>query len=468
MTGEVQARMSTLMFDTMELETDKSTAAPNDDDNSKRKGIPYSTPRTWVTASAHIITAVIGAGVLSLSWAMAQLGWIAGYKNNYWFFQIHGISKLIISLFLTGGINNKFCGIAQYVNLVGISIGYSITSAISVATIKRSGCFHKNGHDAGCHVKNMFMIIFGIIEIILSQIPNFEELSGLSVVAAVMSFAYSTIGLGFSIAKVAEGTHPRTSLTGTTVGVDVTSTQKIWNCFEALGDIVFSYAFSAVLIEIQDTIKSSPPENEAMKKATSVGVSITTIFYMSCGVLGYAAFGNKTPGNFLTGFGFYDSYWLIDIANVCIIVHLVEAYQVFCQPIFERVENWCFNRWPNNSFIKEGRPINLPLCGVYHFSAFRLVWRTAYVIMTTVVAMIIPFFNNILGLIGAAAFWPLTVYFPIQMHIAREKIQPYSCKWILLNVLVVLCLIISLRAAAGSIQGIVKDLRTFKPFTSVS
>ena len=31
-----------------------------------------------MTASAHIITAVIGSGVLSLAWAIAQLGWIAG------------------------------------------------------------------------------------------------------------------------------------------------------------------------------------------------------------------------------------------------------------------------------------------------------------------------------------------------------------------------------------------------------
>ena len=30
------------------------------------------------TACAHIITAAIGAGVLSLAWAMSQLGWIAG------------------------------------------------------------------------------------------------------------------------------------------------------------------------------------------------------------------------------------------------------------------------------------------------------------------------------------------------------------------------------------------------------
>lgn len=31
-----------------------------------------------LTASAHIITAVIGSGVLSLAWATAQLGWLAG------------------------------------------------------------------------------------------------------------------------------------------------------------------------------------------------------------------------------------------------------------------------------------------------------------------------------------------------------------------------------------------------------
>lgn len=33
---------------------------------------------TFWTATSHIITAVIGSGVLSLAWAVAQLGWVAG------------------------------------------------------------------------------------------------------------------------------------------------------------------------------------------------------------------------------------------------------------------------------------------------------------------------------------------------------------------------------------------------------
>lgn len=43
----------------------------DDDGRLKRSG------SVW-TASAHIITAVIGSGVLSLAWATAQLGWVAG------------------------------------------------------------------------------------------------------------------------------------------------------------------------------------------------------------------------------------------------------------------------------------------------------------------------------------------------------------------------------------------------------
>lgn len=79
---------------------------------------------------------------------------------------------------------------------------------------------------------------------------------------------------------------------------------------------------------LQDTLKSSPPETQVMKKACAIGVSVTTVFYVLCGIMGYLAFGNKAPGNFLTGFGFYEPFWLVDFANACIVLHLIGAYQV--------------------------------------------------------------------------------------------------------------------------------------------
>lgn len=50
---------------------------------------------------------------------------------------------------------------------------------------------------------NGFMIAFGVAEIIFSQIPDFDQVWWLSIVAAIMSFTYSTVGLGLGIGKVA-------------------------------------------------------------------------------------------------------------------------------------------------------------------------------------------------------------------------------------------------------------------------
>ncbi|KAL6999052.1 putative amino acid permease 7 [Sarracenia purpurea var. burkii] len=57
-------------------------------------------------------------------------------------------------------------------------------------------------------------------------------------------------------------------------------------------------------------------------------VSTATFFYLCCGFFGYAAFGSDTPGNLLSGFGFYEPYWLIDFANACIMVNLIGGYQL--------------------------------------------------------------------------------------------------------------------------------------------
>ncbi|XP_031482698.1 amino acid permease 6-like [Nymphaea colorata] len=457
------------------------------DKNVDDDGKPKRTGTLW-TASAHIITAVIGSGVLSLAWAIAQLGWIAGPAVLMAFsFITFYTSTLLADCYRSpvtgrrnhtymdavrsnlGGMKIRFCGINQYTNLFGTAVGYTITSAISMAAIQRSDCFHKRGHNTPCHFyNNPYMLIFGGAQVILSQIPNFHKLWWLSYVAAAMSFTYSGIGVSLALAQVVGGGLGRTSLTGVAVGVDVTGTEKIWRAFQALGDIAFAYSYSMILIEIQDTLKSAPPENKVMKKASFVGVSVTTLFYMACGCLGYAAFGNDAPGNFLTGFGFYEPFWLIDFANLCIVIHLLGAWQVYTQPVYAFIEDWAASKWQTSDFINKEHVIILPYYGAYSINMFRLLWRTAYVVLTTAIAMAVPFFNDIMGLLGALAFWPLTVYFPIEMFIARNKVKPFTFRWTWLQVLSMGCLLISVAAAVGSVQGIVVALHTSKPFQSYS
>ncbi|RWW33702.1 hypothetical protein BHE74_00009838 [Ensete ventricosum] len=171
MASEVQGKSVTMEEASFEIASGKGRARDDLDDDGrvKRTG-------TLVTASAHIITAVIGSGVLSLAWALAQLGWIAGPtvllvfslitwycsslladcyrspqgKRNYGYKDAvrthlgrHGSQAghpfrrtchlaCFISASLSGGVSSKLCALAQYVNLVGVTIGYTITTAISM------------------------------------------------------------------------------------------------------------------------------------------------------------------------------------------------------------------------------------------------------------------------------------------------------------------------------------------------
>ncbi|PQQ07950.1 amino acid permease 3 [Prunus yedoensis var. nudiflora] len=282
-------------------------------------GRPKRTGTVW-TSSAHIITAVIGSGVLSLAWAMAQLGWIAGPIVMVLFSFITYYTSILLAACYRdpvtgkrnytysdavrsnlGALQVKFCGCVQNVALFGISIGFNIAAAISM--------------------------------------------------------------------------------------VDK---------------------------------------------------------------------------------GFHNPYWLINIANAAIVIHLVGAYQVFAQPIFALVEKTAAKVFPDSQFITKDIKIPIPGFGVYNLNLFRLVWRTFYVIITTLISMILPFFNDVVGFLGALAYWPLTVYFPVEMYIAQKKVPKWSTKWIFLQIISLSVLVIALAAAAGSVSGVVQNLKIYKPFKTSS
>ncbi|KAK9110238.1 hypothetical protein Sjap_018298 [Stephania japonica] len=461
-----------------------SNGAPGGFDDDGR---PKRTGNFW-TASAHIITAVIGSGVLSLGWAIAQLGWVAGPAVMLFFaFVTYTTSVLLAKCYRSGdpvtGKRNytymeavrsnlgaskvKIFGFVQYLNLFGLTLGYTIAASASMLAIKQSICFrHSRGKNPCQFSSYPVMIIFGIIEIVFSQIPDFHQTWWLSIVASVMSFTYSIVILGLGIAKISENGKFKGSISGMTIET-ITKTQKLWRSFQALGDIAFAYPYSVILFEIQDTLKSPPTEAKTMKKAALFCVTVTTTFYMLCGSMGYAAFGDRTPGNPLTGLGFYNPFWILDIANSAVVVHLVGAYQLFAQPIFALVEKWAARKWPTSNFIT--KEIRIPFFGMkYNLSFFRLLSRSAFVGFTTIVSMLLPFFNDITGILGALLFWPLTVFLPVELYIAHEKIPKWSKSWIRLQMLSIICLVISVAAAAGSIAGVIGDLRAHPPFKNNS
>ncbi len=69
-----------------------------------------------------------------------------------------------------------------------------------------------------------------------------------------------------------------------------------------------------------------------MKQATNFAILVTTAFYLSVGCLGYSAFGDKAPINLLnvgsSGEGFVHPLWLVDCANVFVMINMLGGYQV--------------------------------------------------------------------------------------------------------------------------------------------
>ncbi|GFP78740.1 amino acid permease 3 [Phtheirospermum japonicum] len=237
--------------------------------------------------------------------------------------------------------------------------------------------------------------------------------------------SYFGYGIAYTITSAIKNGEIRGNFGGVSTS---TVAQKVWLSSQAIGDIAFAFTYNIILLDIQDTLKAPPPENKTMKKASTISILITSFFFLLCGSFGYAAFGNQAPGNLLTGFGFYEPYWLVDFANACIVLHLVGGYQIYCQPLFAVAERHIRKKHPNSGFVNNEYVIKLPLLPRLKVNVFRLCFRTAYVACTTGLAILFPYFNQVLGVLGALNFWPLAIYFPVQMYLAQNKLLSGRCK----------------------------------------
>ncbi|XP_066344101.1 amino acid permease 3-like [Miscanthus floridulus] len=124
-------------------------------------GRPQCVDMFWM-ASAHIITAVVGFGpgchaALRLRHLLyGHAGDPETGKRNYTYMDIVR-SNL-------DGEKVAFCGVIQYANLVGVAIGYTIASSISMKVIRRARCFHTHGHAEPCSSSSIpYMIVFGAV-----------------------------------------------------------------------------------------------------------------------------------------------------------------------------------------------------------------------------------------------------------------------------------------------------------------
>lgn len=150
-------------------------------------------------------------------------------------------------------------------------------------------------------------------------------------------------------------------------------------------------------------INDPPTELETMKKATLISIAVTILFNMLCGCLGYAAFGDlslKKPINWFRLLQFllasqhskhYHSHLFINDPPTELLQLGMGAYQVYCQSPFALIEKEALKRWSENILLT--KEIEIPIFGFrpYKLNLSRLSWRSAFVVITTVLCLSHPF-----------------------------------------------------------------------------
>ncbi|KAK4746315.1 hypothetical protein SAY87_012627 [Trapa incisa] len=126
--------------------------------------------------------------------------------------------------------------------------------------------------------------------------------------------------------------------------------------------------------------------------------------------------------------------------------------QIFSQPIFATFELWFAKKFPNSGFICNFYTLRPPFLPPFRVNMFRLVFRTAYVLSTTGLAIAFPYFNSVLGVLGAINFWPLAIYFPLEMYLLQRKIGAWTRKWIILKTLSLLCFFVTVVGFLGDMM----------------
>ncbi|EES07565.1 lysine histidine transporter 1 [Sorghum bicolor] len=406
----------------------------------------------WWYSAFHNVTAMVGAGVLGLPYAMSQLGWEVGITVLIlsWIITLYTLWQMVeMHEMVPGRRFDRYHELGQHafgeklglwivvpqqlVVEVGLNIVYMVTGGQSLQK------FHDVVCDGKCKDIKLtyFIMIFASCHFVLSQLPNFHSISGVSLAAAVMSLCYSMIAW---VASAHKGKSPEVHY-----GLRATTTPgKVFGFFGALGDVAFAYAGHNVVLEIQATIPSTPdkPSKKPMWKGVIVAYIIVAACYFPVSLVGYWAFGNSVNENILVSLR--KPKWLVAMANMMVVVHLIGSYQLYAMPVFDMIETVLVRRF-------RFRPSLM----------LRLIARSVYVGFTMFVAITFPFFSALLSFFGGFAFAPTTYFLPCIMWLTICKPRAFSISWFTNWICIVLGVLLMVLSPLGGLRQIILTAKTY-------
>lgn len=373
----------------------------------------------------------------------------------------------------------------QIILLVGIPIACTITAAISfqnIVALVDPGGSSWGGADGGG--LGRWIDIFMAINLCVVQVRSFHSLSAVSMVGTLASVFYALvafIGSLLVLGRGGAGTEAVSYEFGA-VSSQGSNTALAFDAANAIATIAFAYGgkriWELVVVEgrkrptkkgshtsveiskkqnpghniaqeIQATLPFPPSTTRPMMNSVHLTFALTAFFFFSVAFTGYKTFGNAVTPNILISLS--KPTGVMVAANVAVIFNVLAGFHVHLFPLLDYIDGIA---------IRRGL---LPSAVLY-----RVVVRSGLVLLISFLAAAIPFFEVVLGLLGALSITPTTFIMPCLLWLKLKKPRPASWEfwfcWLTVPVMTAVMVIGAAGAVRAFIVKVIQEKEGRRPF----
>ncbi|XP_031495640.1 amino acid transporter AVT3B-like [Nymphaea colorata] len=390
-----------------------------------------SVPKTF----ANVFIAIVGAGVLGLPYTFMKTGWLSGVLMLFFIalltyhcmmLLVHVRRKLESEGYWKigsfGDLGYAVCGspgrmavdLMIVLSQAGFCASYLIFISNSLVSIFVSG---HQPRVLGLLPKSLF--IWGILpfQLAVNSIKRLTNLAPLSIFADVVNLAAMGAVMAEDVVIFLE---KQTELHAFSGGWGV--------LFYGLGVAVYAFEGIGMVLPLE----AEAENKEKFGKVLAISMAFISVMYGAFGALGYFAFGDKTKDIITTNFG---KGLGSDFIQIALAINLFFSFPLMMNPVHEVMERR----------ISDG--------------TYSLWLRWLVVLVTTLVALLVPNFADFLSLVGSSVCCLLGFVLPALFHMLafRRGLKPKEM--VLDSIIIFLGIVFAVSGTVSSLMEIFFGIR---------
>ncbi|XP_028795401.1 GABA transporter 1-like [Neltuma alba] len=418
---------------------------------------------SWLHSGYHLTTSIVAPALLILPFSFSLLGWVGGIvclvlAGLVTFYSYNLLSAVLEHHAQLGRRQLRlrdmardilgprwakyYIGPLQFAICIGTVVGGPLVIGKSLKFI------YTLYNPTGSMKLYQFIAISGVATLGIAQIPSFHSLRHLNLLSLFLCLAYSACVTVGSI-YIGHSKHVPTR----NYSVQGSSIDQLLGVFNGISIISTTYA-CGIIPEIQATI--APPVKGKMFKGLCLCYSVVVTNYFSVAISGYWAFGSQTHPTIIASFmgdGVHKPLlpkWFLLMTNLFILVQVLAVTVSYMQPTNELFESMFGDPTKGEFSLRNVVP--------------RVISRSSSVLVATLLAAMLPFFQDITAIFGAFAVIPIDFILPMVFFNLTFKPSKRSLIFWVNTVIALASSVLFAIGAIASIRQMVLDAKTYSLF----